>query len=332
VRLPALGGWRRRTENFESLPDYDDSGWTTADRTDSYSVTPVPKSGPVLFADDYGFHYGDVWYRGRLTDADDLESVSLAYSTGTQGLLMAWLDGEPLGTHRMPVPDKRTARKGSWSATATFEVPPATGESPRVLSVLVRRMAHDMDGASADSHKVARGLTQVTFKGGSAKASWRIQGETTPDPVRGPLNNGGLYGERKGWHLPGFAEDGWEAAELPRADRRQGVTWYRTTFRLAVDAGIDASVGLTLDDDPKRAYRVQIFLNGWNMGQYVNDVGPQHTFVLPNGILRTRGTNTLALAVLSDGTTESGPRDVRLKLLGTSAGGVPVTEVDSPGR
>lgn len=56
-----------------------------------------------------------------------------------------------------------------------------------------------------------------------------------------------------------------------------------------------------------RAYRVQIFLNGWNMGQYVNDVGPQHTFVLPNGILRTRGANTLALAVLSDGTTESGP-------------------------
>lgn len=77
---------------------------------------------------------------------------------------------------------------------------------------------------------------------------------------------------------------------------------------------------------------MQIFLNGWNMGQYVNDVGPQHTFVLPNGILRTRGTNTLALAVLSDGTTESGPGDVRLRLLGTSAGGVPVTPVDSPGR
>ncbi|WP_449348197.1 beta galactosidase jelly roll domain-containing protein [Streptomyces shaanxiensis] len=105
----------------------------------------------MLFADDYGFHYGDVWYRARLTDAADLESVSLAYSTGTQGLLMAWLDGEPLGTHRMPVPDKSTARKGSWTATATFETPPppASTGSPRVLSVLVRRMAHDMDGGSA---------------------------------------------------------------------------------------------------------------------------------------------------------------------------------------
>lgn len=85
VRLPALGGWRRRTENFESLPDYDDSGWTTADRTGSYSVTPVPKGGPVLFADDYGFHYGDVWYRGRLTAADDLESVSSPTAPAPRG-------------------------------------------------------------------------------------------------------------------------------------------------------------------------------------------------------------------------------------------------------
>jgi beta-galactosidase GanA len=150
--------------------------------------------------------------------------------------------------------------------------------------------------------------------------------------VRGPQNNGGLYGEREGWHLPGYAAGGWEAVTLPRADKRQGVAWYRTSFKLAVDTSIDASIGLVLDDDPARAYRVQIFLNGWNMGQYINDVGPQHTFALPNGILRTRGTNTLALAVLSDGTTPAGPKDVRLTLLGSAAGGVPVSPVASPGR
>lgn len=188
-------------------------------------------------------------------------------------------------------------------------------------------MQHDQDGKARDTHKVARGLTAVTFTGAGPKVSWRLQGEAGPDPVRGPQNNGGLYGERQGWHLPGHGDDGWEAVELPRADRRQGVTWYRTTFRLAVEAGTDASIGLVLDDDPNRAYRVQIFLNGWNMGQYINDVGPQHTFALPNGILRTRGSNTLTLAVLSDGTTPSGPSDVRLTLLGAAAGGVPVTLV-----
>ncbi|MFF4268582.1 beta-galactosidase [Streptomyces sp. NPDC001536] len=329
VSLPALDkGWRRRTENPESAPDFDDSAWRQADKKSSFSTTPVPEGQPVLFADDYGFHYGDVWYRGRLTDAEDTESLSLAYSTGTQGLLMAWLDGEPLGTHRMPVPDKKTARKGTWTDTATFEVPEQLRDrDEHVLSVLVRRMQHDMDGESLDTHKAARGLTSVRFKGASPKVSWRLQGAAAADPVRGPLNNGGLYGEREGWHLPGFDDADWEPAELPRGERRQGVTWYRTSFRLSVDPGVDASIALTLDDDRKRAYRVQIFLNGWNMGQYVNDVGPQHTFVLPNGVLRTRGTNTLALAVVSDGTTQAGPKDVRLTLLGATAGGVTVANV-----
>ncbi|MGW1871916.1 glycoside hydrolase family 35 protein [Streptomyces sp. NPDC001975] len=355
--LPVLAGWRRKTENPESAPTFDDSSWVVADKKTSFSTTAVPDGQPVLFADDYGFHYGDVWYRARVDgDLEDLESLSLAYSTGTQGMLMAWLDGKPLGSHRMPVPDTKTVRQGSWAATAEFSVAglrkqwtkeaeqasqmasqkdaekARREQQKHVLSVLVRRMQHDMDGRSLDTHKVARGLTAVTFKGASPKVSWRIQGETAPDPVRGPLNNGGLYGEREGWHLPGFADGGWEPAELPRADKGMGVTWYRTGFKPAVPDGVDASVGLVLEDDPARAYRVQIFLNGWNLGQYVNDVGPQHTFVLPNGILRTRGANTLALAVLSDGTSEFGPGVVRLELLGSAAGGVPVASVDSPGR
>jgi hypothetical protein len=245
-------------------------------------------------------------------------------------MLMAWLDGRPLGTHRMPVPDESTARQGSWAAEATFDVPAQVrGEQgaggSHVLSVLVRRMQHDQDGEALDTHKTARGLTGVTFKDASPKVRWRLQGAAAPDPVRGPLNNGGLHGEREGWHLPEYGDGDWAAVKLPREDdRRQGVTWFRKSFRLAVDTGIDASVGLVLEDDPSRAYRVQIFLNGWNLGQYINDVGPQHTFVLPNGILRTRGANTLALAVLSDGTTPSGPGKVRLALLGSAAGGVPV--------
>ncbi len=159
-----------------------------------------------------------------------------------------------------------------------------------------------------------------------------MRGAADPERVTGPFNNGGLYGERRGWHLPDHDDRGWRAVEFPRAQRRQGVTWYRTRFRLGLEPDLDASVGLTLEDDPERAYRVQIFLNGWNLGQYVNDVGPQHTFALPNGILRTRGANTLALAVLSDGTTPAGPGTARLTLLGAARGGVPVEPVDPPGR
>ncbi|MEU6475387.1 beta-galactosidase [Streptomyces sp. NPDC047017] len=347
VELPALGGWRRRTENPESEPDFDDSTWRVAAKKSSYSTTAVPEGQPVLFADDHGFHYGDVWYRGAFTDATGIESVSLTHRGGTQGLLMAWLDGEPLGTHRMPVPGQGAAGKEgkeTWTATAVLPVRSRLRTGGRhVLSVLVRPMAHAQGGGPAgdsyedtygNAYKAARGLTSVTFGGGGAgpEVRWRVQGQGVPDPVRGPLNNGGLYGEREGWHLPGFADGDWEPVSFPRTEWRQGVIWYRTAFRLAVPEGVDASVGLTLEDDPERAYRAQIFLNGWNMGQYVNDVGPQHTFALPDGILRSRGANTLALAVLSGDTSAAGPGRVRLTLLGGAAGGVPVAPVSSPGR
>ncbi|MFI5800959.1 beta-galactosidase [Streptomyces sp. NPDC051677] len=333
IALPALAGWRHHSENPEAQPEFDDTGWTVAGKTSSYSTTPVPAGQPVLFADDYGFHYGDVWYRGSFDGARGIDSVVLDYSTGTQGLLMAWLDGRPLGTHRMPVPSASQSGWGTWTATAAFTVPEdLRTQGGHVLSVLVRRMQHDQDGWAADTHKAARGLTAVKFTGTAPAVTWRIQGEAGSDPVRGPLNAGGLHGERHGWHLPGLSTgQGWEETGFPRSVRRQGVDWYRTTFRLGVGHGVDASIGITFTDDPTRAYRVQLYVNGWNMGQYINDVGPQHTFVIPNGILRTKGRNTLALAVLSDGTTPAGPGDVSLTLLGRAAGGVTVTPVDSPG-
>ncbi|MFF8091888.1 beta-galactosidase [Streptomyces sp. NPDC016675] len=336
--LPALDGWRRRAENPESAPDYDDSGWRTADLRTSHGTTPVPDGQPVLFADDYGFHYGDVWYRGRLTAAAGLESVSLAYRTGARGLLMAWLDGEPLGTHRTG----GEGEAGTWAATARFRLPaalrerrrrrPDAGASP-VLSVLVRRTQHDQD-----AYRSARGLVSAAFEGASPKAEWRIRGAAAPDPVRGPLNTGGLYGERHGWHLPGYDDSRWEAVTPTRVDaggdRRQGVTWYRTTFRLDVPPDVDASVGLVLDAGGGRGNRAQVFLNGWNLGEYAGDLTDSPgTFVLPNGILRTRAAaNTLALAVLSGGDAAPGPGRVRLELLGSAAGGVPVEPVASPGR
>jgi hypothetical protein len=331
VTLPALSGWRYAAENPESASGFNDSGWQFANKTTSGSTTPVPAGQPVLFADDYGFHYGDVWYRGHYTGTSGVTGVSLSYSSGTQGLLMAWLDGTPLGTHRQPVPTKAQDTTQTWTATATFIVPAALrGSGAHVLSVLVRPMAHSEDGGSNDAHKAARGLTAATFTGATPSLTWRIQGgSTTADPVRGPLNTGGLYGERNGWHLPAFADGGWQSTSLPRSDTVQGVRWYRTGFAFSPPRGVDASVGLTLTDTSTRAYRVQIFLNGWNLGQYINDAGPQHTFVLPNGILLANAQNVLALAVLADGTTAAGPGTVALTLLGSALGGVPVTPVDA---
>ncbi|WUH94371.1 beta-galactosidase [Streptomyces sp. NBC_00433] len=332
VQLPALTGWRYAAESPEAEAGFDDRHWRVCDLTASHSSTAVPAGQPaVLFADDYGFHYGDVWYRATVDSAADARTLALTYQGGTLGLLMAWWDGRPLGTHRLPAPTKAQDTVASWTGSAEFAVPAdLRGEGPHTVAVLVRPMAHAEDGGANDAFKAARGLLAATLDG--AAPTWRIQGATgTEDPVRGPLNTGGLYGERAGWHLPGFPDRHWSPVALPHTDSRQGVAWYRTDFTLRIDRGTDASIGLTLTDDPARAYRVQIFLNGWNLGQYANDVGPQHTFVLPNGILRTDGSNSLALAVLTDGTTPAGLPAPALTLLGAVAGGVPVRDVPAPG-
>ena len=75
------------------------------------------------------------------------------------------------------------------------------------------------------------------------------------------------------------------------------------------------SVGLRFTDDPSRHYRALIFINGWNVGQYINDLGPQRVFTLPRGILLHQGENTIALAVWSaDGT--GGLGQLNLEALG----------------
>jgi beta-galactosidase GanA len=166
----------------------------------------------------------------------------------------------------------------------------------------------------------------VTFTGASPKVTWLIQGtaggETQSVPARGPMNNGGLYGERSGWYLPAFNDAEWSGVSLPNTDPRPGVSWYRSTFPLSIPTGVDASLGLTISDEASKSYRAQIFLNGWNVGQYVNGVGPQSTFVLPTGLLNLNESNTLAIAVLGGGTT-GGLGSLSLTNLGTVAGGPP---------
>jgi hypothetical protein len=54
--------------------------------------------------------------------------------------------------------------------------------------------------------------------------------------------------------------------------------------------------------------------------------------VLPAGLLRAEGQNTLAIAVLAGGSTPGGLGSVALANLGTVSGGVPVLPVFSPGQ
>ncbi|GAB3892264.1 beta-galactosidase [Kibdelosporangium lantanae] len=302
VHLPVLSGWRSAPGSPEALVGYDDSRWAVAS---------------VLTADDYGFHTGDVWYRGHFQGAVP-DQVALAYGGGGAGMLQVWLDGHYLGQNVLPTALASPPTRG----TAVFTVPPdlrAPGD--HVLSVMVRNDSHNEDGGANDAHKEGRGLISS-----SVPAQWRIQG-AVPDPVRGPLNNGGLDGERAGWYLPTYNDRGWAAAPVPATAAEPGTTWYRTTFTLDTPRDHDVSIGLTIGDPVKPRsggnYRALVFVNGWNMGQYIANIGPQHTFVVPTGVLNPHGRNSLAIAVTSDGGQGNGLEQVTLTNLGTVRGGPP---------
>jgi beta-galactosidase GanA len=323
VALPALTNWKHQAASPEAQPGFDDSRWVVADRTTTFSITG-PGSLPILYADDYGFHTGSTWYRGRFPSSSGVTGVHLTSDSGGGAqAFSAWLNGVFLGS--------------STNGAGNFTFPPGAlrpsglpGGGDNIVSVLTVNMGHEEDYNSSNGNKAARGLTGASLIGApTTPITWRLQGARDVDTVRGLLSTGGLYGERAGWQLPGFDDHRWTTAS--GRDTTAGVSWYRTTADLHLPKGQDTSIGLTFTDDPSRRYRAQIFVNGWMLGNYVNYLGPQHSFPIPNGILRTDGRNTIAIAVWNlDGTT-GGLGRVALTNYGSYASSLRVADVVSPG-
>ncbi|MEW9530187.1 beta-galactosidase [Microbispora sp. NPDC049125] len=336
VHLPALTGWRGHAEAPEAAPGFDDSGWTVAAKTTTESPLK-PKTPPVLYADDYGFHYGNVWYRGRFTATGTETQVDLNAITGRRGDYLVWLNGRYLGWAAGGVQaDADTPNPDP--GPGHFAVPDGLLKPgrPATLAVLVQNMGHNDDWTADDNRfKQPRGLIAASVAGSPEPITWRIQGaeggEDLADVTRGPLNTGGLYGERNGWHLPGFPDSSWTRVASPQAGPAvPGVTWYRTAFRLGLPKGEDVPIGLRFGGEIPAASRVMIFLNGWNVGQYGGDIGPQRDFYLPGGLLRENGANTLALAVTTKDAAPAGLGPVGLFTYGNLRGGVPVADVPAP--
>jgi beta-galactosidase GanA len=319
--LPALTNWRVRSEPVA----VNDRKWTVADHTTSESPFP-PVTQPVLYAGDYGYDTGHVWYQGTFTATGTETALSLNAITGKNGVYQVWLDGKYLGWAKGGVQADSDAPVNARPGPGTFPFPALKPGTRAVFSVLVENMGHNDDWTADDNRfKQPRGLVGAELVGtgpsGPAPVTWRLRGNV-PDKLRGPLNTGGLHGERAGWHLPDAATKGWGR---PAATVAPGVTWYRTEFGLDLPRGQDTSVGLRFDGTG--SYRVLFYLNGWQLGEFTADLGPQREFVLPAGVLREHGKNTLAMAVIA--LDESTPGPVRLVTLGTHTGGVPIVNVPS---
>ncbi|TPX14294.1 uncharacterized protein E0L32_005490 [Thyridium curvatum] len=333
IDLPSLKDlrWRAADGLPEADPAYDDSRWTVCNKTSTLSPAK-PLTLPVLFSSDYGLYTGAKIYRGAFSGSAAVAGVNITASGGLAFGWSAWLNGVFVGGH--------PGSASLTTTTAALAFPPSAlrgkGEGDNVLTVLVDYHGHDQT-STAKGVENPRGILGAALVGRSARCAppkfktWKIAGNAGGaagyiDPVRGPMNEGGLHAERLGWHLPGF-----DAAASPAFNNNHnnnasddsplggglaaagaGLRFYTATLDLALDADLDAPLGIELSCPPGTVARVVLWVNGYQYGKYVPHIGPQARFPVPPGVLNTRGANSLAVSVWAQ--TERGARLDGLRL------------------
>ena len=72
-----------------------------------------------------------------------------------------------------------------------------------------------------------------------------------------------------------------------------------TSFNLNLPRGYDIPLSFVFGNSsqPVPAYRCQLFVNGYQFGKHVSNLGPQTSFPVPEGVLDYHGQNWIALTV-----------------------------------
>ncbi|KAK7060173.1 hypothetical protein VNI00_000937 [Paramarasmius palmivorus] len=300
VTIPDLQSlqWKTADSLPEIRPSYSDSLWTTANRTET--VNPNKPSGidTVLYAGEYGYHTGNILWRARFNATGSEEGFWVDVWGGTAFGYSAWLDSTFLGSW---VGD---ASQGNRNQTFVFAKALDKG-TQHVLTILQDHMGYNENWAAAgEDFKTPRGIRSYSFIGSDETrvTSWKVTGnlggEDFVDRVRGLLNEGGLFAERQGWHLPGFDDGKWASGRPNDGLTHAGVSFYRTTFDLNIPRGVDYPLALVVSNSTIDShYRAQFYVNGYQFGKYVNHLGPQTIFPIPQGIFNYQGRNTLAISL-----------------------------------
>lgn len=102
LAVPALD-WKYRDALPEIKTDFDDSSWTPADKTTSPNpFWPTTSTDTVLFAGEYGFHGGNVLWRGRfdVNDSSSPFALDLVVATGWGGAVSVYLNDHFVGSNQ----------------------------------------------------------------------------------------------------------------------------------------------------------------------------------------------------------------------------------------
>lgn len=310
----------KSTDYAEAKATYDDSKWKVAADTQAANPRfqgPGEYSHTVLDSNHYGFYEGSVWYRGTFT-ATKADPYLYLQGNGGSGVpsqgknpafMQVWVNGVYAGAYDAA---------GNW---AKVNVPAGTVKSGDkvTVAVLVNNLGQNLDWSDDGLSKQNRGLFDVAIEGSAA--TWKIHGadadfaaKATTNPSGTLYNNGGLGGEKAGFHMPSFDDSKWTKADNLHSPA--GVTWYRARVKLNLPANQDTAFRLDINSSRFSSLgdraQATLFVNGWNTGVYIGDRGPQTSFTIPAGFLNPNGENVISIAVAAkeDG---MGPDSVTLR-------------------
>lgn len=286
----------------DSLPEvqvaYDDSEWPDANHTNTTNPVGSPLKTPVsLYGSDYGFNTGSLLLRGHFVAQGNESTISLTTQGGEAYGVSVWLNGTFLGSW--------TGNDVTEDYTLTVTLPNLTAGKSYVITILIDNMGLDENGTvGSDDAKNPRGILDYTF---ATDITWKITGnlggEDYADRIRGPLNEGGLYIERQGYHQPSPPLDKFTAGTSPyEGTTSAGVAYYTTNFTLSLPADKwDVPLSLVFANDTTAAasapYRALIYVNGYQFGRYTSNIGPQTDFPVTEGVLNYNGENWLGIAL-----------------------------------
>jgi hypothetical protein len=284
IKIPSLSAleWKY----IDSLPEiqasYDDSLWTKADKVNT-SNTFRGESGNVLtlktptslISGDYGYHTGSLIYRGHFTARGNESSLDLTVSGGPGFGHSVWVNSTYLGSFN------GAGTPNDYNQTLSLPSASLVRGGKYVITILIDHMGEDANWTPGlDTMKTPRGILNYTLdRHPKSAVEWKVTGnlggEQYPDQARGPLNEGALFAERQGYHLPKPPSEEWEVrSPIEQGVRGAGAGFFATSFNLDIPSGWDVPMAFvfanttTSGDDGAADFRVQLFVNGYQFGKY----------------------------------------------------------------
>ena len=288
VNLPDLSSlsWKYVDNLPEIQPSYDDSAWTVADHTTTNNTIASLQTPTSLFGSDYGYNTGVLIFRGWFTAQGSESSLYLNTQGGSAFGSTVFLNSTYIGS--WPGIDAAS------SNNATYTLPNLVAGKSYVFTILVDNNGLDENwSVGLDLMKDPRGILDYGLSGrDQSDITWKVTGnlggESYVDKVRGPLNEGGLYAERQGFTQPRPPNAKWASGNPATGISKAGVAFYQASFNLDLPKGYDIPLtfnfGNTTINGAVADYRAQLWVNGYQFGKYANNIGPQSSYPVPQGM------------------------------------------------